>query len=60
MIDRQSLFLILIRHDFRMSSQESTHFHRRGQKNAPIKGLDDKRQITAIFVVTARSSFLPI
>ena len=37
MIYRQSLFLILIRHPFRMSPQESALFHRRGQKMLPSK-----------------------
>ena len=32
----------------------------KGSKNVPIKVLDDKRQITATFVVTATRPFLPI
>ena len=35
-------------------------FSSKGSKNVPIKDLDDKRQITATFVVTATGSFLPI
>ena len=35
-------------------------FSSKGLKNVPIKGLDDKRQITATFVVSASCSFLPI
>ena len=35
-------------------------FSSKGSKNVPIKGLDDKRQITATFVVSASCSFLPI
>ena len=35
-------------------------FSSKGSKNVPIKGLDDKRQITATFVVSATGSFLPI
>ena len=32
----------------------------KGSKTVPIKGVDDKRQITATFTVTASGSFLPI
>ena len=35
-------------------------FDFRGSKTVPIKGVDDKRQITATFTVTASGSFLPI
>ena len=35
-------------------------FSWKGSKNVPIKGLDDKRQITATFVVSSTGSFLPI
>ena len=35
-------------------------FSSKGSKSVPIKGLDDKRQITAIFVVSATGSFLLI
>ena len=35
-------------------------FSSKGSKNVPIKGLDDRRQITATFVVSATGSFLPI
>ena len=35
-------------------------FSSKGSKNVPIKGLDDKRQITATFVVSATGFFLPI
>ena len=60
MMYHQSLLLILIRHPFGMYPSESTHFHRRGLKNASIKGVDDKREITATFVTTAKDSFLPL
>ena len=32
----------------------------KGSKNVPIKGLDDKRQITATFVISATGFFLSI
>ena len=32
----------------------------RGSENVPIKGMDDKRQITATFAVSATGEFLPI
>ena len=32
----------------------------KGSKTVPIKGIDDKRQITATFTVTASGPFLPI
>ena len=35
-------------------------FDLKGSKTVPIKGVDDKRQITATFTVTASGSFLPI
>ena len=35
-------------------------FSSKGSKNVPIKGLDDKRQITATFLVGATGSFLRI
>ena len=35
-------------------------FSSKGSKNITIKGLDDKRQIIATFVVSATGSFLPI
>ena len=35
-------------------------FSSKGSKNVPIKGLDDKTQITATFLVCATGSFLPI
>ena len=35
-------------------------FYLKGPKTVPIKGVDDKRQITANFTVTASGSFLPI
>ena len=35
-------------------------FNLRGAKNVPIKGVDDKRQITATFAVTLDGRFLPI
>ena len=39
---------------------EKYTFSSRGSKNVPIKGLNDKRQIMATFVVTATVSFFPI
>ena len=41
-------------------SLEKYTFSSKGSKNVPIKGLDDKRQITATFVVSATGSFLLI
>ena len=35
-------------------------FSSKGSTNVPIKGFDDKRQITATFVVSASGSFLPM
>ena len=35
-------------------------FDWKGSKTVPIKGVDDKRQITATFTITASGSFLPI
>ena len=35
-------------------------FDLKGSKTVPIKGVNDKRQITATFTVTASGSFLPI
>ena len=35
-------------------------FSSKGSKNISIKGLDDKRQITATFIVSATGYFLPI
>ena len=35
-------------------------FDLKGSKTVPIKGVEDKRQITATFIVTASGSFLPI
>ena len=35
-------------------------FGLKGSKAVPTKGVDDKRQITATFAVTASGSFLPI
>ena len=35
-------------------------FSFKGSKNVPIKGVDDKRQITATFAVSSTGSFLPI
>ena len=35
-------------------------FNFKGAKNAPIKGIDDKRQITATFVISATGEFLPM
>ena len=35
-------------------------FDLKGSKTVPIKGVDDKRQITATFAVTASGLFLPI
>ena len=60
MMSRQLLFLIQTRPPFLMSLRGSIYFHQRGQKNVPIKGLYDKRQIASTFVVSAAGSFLPI
>ena len=35
-------------------------FDLKGSKIVPVKGVDDKRQVTATFTVTASGSFLPI
>ena len=35
-------------------------FNFKGAKNVPIKGVDDKRQITATFAVSATGEFLPM
>ena len=35
-------------------------FDLKGSKTVPIKGVDDKQQITATFTVTESGSFLPI
>ena len=35
-------------------------FSSKGAKNVPIKGVDDKRQITATFAVSSTGSFLPM
>ena len=35
-------------------------FSSKGSRSVPIKGFDDKKQITATFVVSAPGSFLPI
>ena len=35
-------------------------FNFKGAKNVPIKGIDDKRQISATFVVSLTGKFLPI
>ena len=42
------------------ASPEKYTFSSKGSKNVPIKGIDDKRQITEAFVVFATGSFLPI
>ena len=42
-----------------VSSGKNT-FYLKGSKTVSIKGVDDKRQITATFTVTASGSFLPI
>ena len=39
---------------------ESTQSDFKGAENVPIKGVDDKRQITAKFVITATGEFLPM
>ena len=59
MMYRQSLFLILIRHPFCMSSRK-VHIFIEEIKNASIKGVDDKREITATFMTNAKDSFLPL
>ena len=35
-------------------------FHPKGAKAVPIKGIDDKKQITATFTVSITGTFLPI
>ena len=35
-------------------------FNIKGAKNVPVKGIDDKRQITATFAVSAVGDFLPM
>ena len=35
-------------------------FNSKGAKNVPLKGVDDKRQITAIFSISATGEFLPM
>ena len=35
-------------------------FHQKGSPNVPIKGLDDKRQITGTFAVSLTGHLLPI
>ena len=35
-------------------------FHPRGEQNVPIKGVDNKRQITGTFAVSLTGEFLPI
>ena len=54
--------LVLNLHEtpFSFVSPRKYTFSSKGSKNVPIKGLDDKRQITATFVVSATGSFLPI
>ena len=41
-------------------SPEKYTFSFKGAKNVPIKGIDDKRQITATFAVSLTGKFLPI
>ena len=48
----------LIRHSFLTSFLENAHLTKRGTKNVPIKGADEKRQITATFDVSATGKFL--
>ena len=55
-----ALVLNLDQTPFSYISPEKYTFSSKGSKNVPIKGLDDKRQITATFVVSATGSFLPI
>ena len=35
-------------------------FNLKGSKNVPVKGVDDKQQITATFAVSSTGKFLPI
>ena len=35
-------------------------FNSKGAKNVPIKSVDDKRQITATFTISATNDFLPM
>ena len=50
----------LIRHLFHTYPLESTHSTLRVLKNIPIKGVDDKSQITATFAISATGVFLPV
>ena len=45
---------------FSYVSPEKYTFGLKGSKTVPIKGVDDKRQITVTFAVTASGSFLQI
>ena len=40
-----------------MSHQENTHSIFKASKHVPVKGVDDKRQITATFIVSAVGEF---
>ena len=40
-----------------MSHQENTHSIFKASKHVPVKGVDDKRQITATFIVSAVEEF---
>ena len=48
---------ILIRHRFVTCVLEC---NLKGAKNVPVKGADDKRQITTTFSVSSTGNFLPI
>ena len=54
------LLLILTKHRYPTFLQEKYTFSFKGTKNVPIKGIDDKRQITATFAVSLTGKFLPI
>ena len=41
-------------------SPEKYTFNFKGAKNVPIKGVDDKRQITTTFAISATGEFLPV
>ena len=60
MITRQLFVLNLDQNPLSYFSPGKYTFSSKGSKNIPIKGLDDKSQITATFVVSAGGSFLPI
>ena len=53
------LLLIWTKYRYPMFPQENT-FSFKGAKNLPMKGADDKRQITVTFAVSLTGKLLPI